>query len=406
MDQTRRQINRRLRIEICCVAHVNNHTSPDDRRFNTVNVIMRDRVSKSDEYRFRKQVIVPPNYLGGHCMGATRSPRVGDVVLVCFYGDREAYVIGPAWSWAEYPVCRPTPYDIVDKGGQWMKPYQDEWGDFPKQPYPETKKPYCFRWFHGPTKGTTGPGRDWCWLFDYCQMGDGTPSCKGCQTIDSIQRLKNQYFKFYSEETESRKAYPYRAEFHAHCGSFWMFESKDRPSEEYTSEVYTEGEGYWTLQGAKIENGTEVLKGHVRHSPNGTMEGHSATSPDESQEDSLGSRWKVYSPDDTTADQHGMIAAELINLEKKALVRIYKDGSVRVRASTDISGDTGKSEVFLGIDGHCWLWDLVDGTYIEFFPGGSCTLKADPITIDGNVTITGSLTHGGGPCCNDDFEEC
>jgi hypothetical protein len=130
------------------------------------------------------------------------------------------------------------------------------------------------------------------------------------------------------------------------------------------------------------------------------MEGHSAT-PAAAQEDNVGNRWKVYSPEDTATDQHGMIAAELINLEKKALVRIYKDGSIRVRASTDVTGDTGKSEVFLGIDGHCWLWDLVDDTYIEFFPGGACTLKADPITLNGDVIVTGGLTHGGGPCCSD-----
>lgn len=187
-----------------------------------------------------------------------------------------------------------------------------------------------------------------------------------------------------------------------------MFESKDRPSEEYTSEIYTEGEGYWTIQGAKIENGVEVLKGHIRHSPSGTIEMHSAT-PEAAEEDNTAHRVKVYSPEDTTADQHGLIAAELINLEKKALIRIYKDGAIRVRASTDVTGAAGKSEVFLGVDGHCWLWNLVDDTYIELFPGGACTIKADPITMDGNVTIVGSLTHGNGPCCckaADGWEEC
>jgi hypothetical protein len=394
MDQTRRQINRRLRVEVCCVVKINNHTSPNDLKFNTVDVIMRDRVAKADEYRFRKQVVVPPSYLGGHYTGATRSPRVGDVVLVLFYGDREAYVIGPAWSWAEHPVCRPTPYDIADKGGQWMEPDQDEWGDFFKQPYPKTKKPYCFRWFHGPIKGTTGPGRDWCWLLDYCQMGDCTPSCKDCKTIDSIQRLKNQYFKFYSEETESRNAYPYRAEFHAHCGSFWLFESKDRPSSEYVSQVYTEGEGYWTIQGSKIENDAEAFKGHLRHSPNGTMEMHSAT-PVAAEENNVGHRVKVYSPEDTAADQHGLIAAELINLEKKALVRIYKDGSIRVRASTDVTGAAGKSEVFLGVDGHCWLWNAVANASVEIFQDGQMKIKAPRVVLEGNLEVTGDLTVNG-----------
>lgn len=399
MDQTRRQINRRLRIEVCCVVKINNHYAPDDKKFNTVDVIMRDRVAKADEYRFRKQVVVPPNYLGGHCMGATRSPRVGDVVLVLFYGDREAYIMGPAWSWAEYPVCRPTPYDIADKGGQWMEPFQDQWGDFPRQPYPEIKKPYCFRWFHGPVTGSTGKGRDWAWLFDYCHMGDETPSCKDCKDIDCITRCSNHGMKFYSSETESKVSHPLRGEYFAPCGSYWMFESKccedcENCTEEHCcSELYTEGKGFWTIQGAKA---IDDLRGHLRHSPTGTMEMHSAT-PVAAEENNVGHRAKVYSPEDTTADQHGLIAAELINLEKKALVRIYKDGSIRIRASTDVTGDIGKSEVYLGIDGHCWLWNLVDDTYIEFPDGGGCDIK-DDVHILGNLQIDGFCTHGGCSC--------
>jgi len=386
VDEVKRQINRRLRLEICVVTHVDHHETPNDRKFNTVDVLIRDRASATDEYRFRRKIIVPPNYLGGNCMGATRSPRIGDVVLVMFYADREAVLLGPAWSWAEYPVCRPSPYDIADKGGQWMEPYQHPvTGDFTRQPYPEVKKPYCFRWWHGPVKGDTGPGRDWCFLFDFCQLGNAVPNCSLCKTIDSISRFKNHYLKFYSEETESRKAYPYRAEFHAHCGSYWMFESKDRPSSEYVSEIYTEGEGYWTVQGAKIENNLETLLGHIRHSPDGSMEGHSAT-PETFQEDNVGHRWKVYSPDSTISDSRGPIAAELVNLEKKALVRIYKDGSARMVSANDVTGATGRSEVVVGVDGHCWLWNLVDDARIEFFSGGVATVTS-PVEINLNAPV-------------------
>jgi hypothetical protein len=412
MDEVIRIIRRYMRLEICAVDKINWHESPADHKLNPVDVIMRDRSLKDSKNPIRKQLPVLQNLLGGHCGGYNWNPRVGDLVWVFFYGGRQGLVLANAWSWAEYPICRPSPYDIADKNGQWMEPGRDGFGDFTKQPYPELKKPYCFRWFHGPIKGSTGPGRDWCWLFDYCQMGHGTPSCKDCKTLDSIQRLKNQYFKFYSEETESRKGYPYRAEFHAHCGSYWLFESTDRPTSEYISEVYTEGEGYWTIQGAKIENDLEVLKGHLRHSPTGTMELHSAT-PEAAEEDNAGHRVRVFSPDDTQADEHGPIAAELINLEKKALVRIYKDGSARIRASTDVTGQDAKSEVFLDVNGHCWLWNVVDDTYIEFFADGDCKIKAESITLDGDVgitgdtVITGSLTHGGGPCCNGNgFTEC
>ena len=353
MDQTRRQINRRMRIEICVVVAINNHETPADRKFNTVDVIMRDRVAKADEYRFRKQVMVPPNYLGGHCMGATRSPRVGEVVLVCFYSDREAYVIGPAWSWAEYPVCRPTPYDIADKGGQWMAPYQDEFGDFPVQPYPETRKPFCFRWFHGPVTGSTGPGRDWAWLFDYCHMGDTTPSCKDCKTIDSICHIANHFLKFYSTETESRKAYPGRGIYHAPGGGYWLFESTDKPSDDYVSEFYTKGAGFWTLQGAIAE----VLKGHVRHHPEGDIEFHSATSD---PADNNGTRCTVAAPSSATFD----FAWEAIQFLTGAYRRILKSGKIEDSSSSEIK------------------------------------MIAPDIVLVGNVTITGSISHGADLSCD------
>ncbi|MHB8120466.1 MAG: hypothetical protein ACYDHX_17405, partial [Methanothrix sp.] len=270
----KRLILRYLRLEVCLVLEVLWHKEPNDKRFNYLTVLMRDRSQLIDpEKRYiREDLPVLQNFLGGHCGGYNWNPRKGDLVYVFFYQGRKGIVLGNVWGWAEHPACRPSPYDITDKSGQWQEPYQDpQTGDFTKQPYPPLKKPYCFRWFHGPVKGSTGPGRDHCWMLDYCQLGDAEPQCQNCKTIDSIQRLKNQYFKFYSEETESRKAYPYRAEFHAYCGAYWMFESKDQPDGTYLSEIYTEGEGYWTLQGAKIENNLECLKGHLRHSPLGTM---------------------------------------------------------------------------------------------------------------------------------------
>jgi hypothetical protein len=385
MDQSKRLIKRHIRLEICAVDSVEFHKEPNDHKFNTVTVIMRDRAKRLDPSKsyYRAKLPVLQNFMGGNHLGENWTPRKGDLVYVFFYKEREGIVLGNAWSWAEYPTCRPTEYDQAAKGGQWMEPYQHpETGDFLKQPYPSGKKPYCFRWFHGPVTGHTGPGRDLCWMFDYCRMGDQTPSCKDCKTIDSLQRLKNQYFKFYSEETESRRAYPYRAEFHAHCGSFWMFESKDRPTDEYLSEVYTEGEGYWTLQGAKIENGIEVLLGHMRHSPDGSLEGHSATS----NNDDIGSKYKVYGPDSAVADQHGLIAWEVLNLEKKCMVRGYKDGAVRLRSSLDPTGLVGRAEVFLGADGHCWLWNGVDNAGIEFFSGGVATVTS-PSEINLNAPL-------------------
>lgn len=382
VDEVKRQINRRLRLEICVVTHVDHHETPDDRKFNTVDVIIRDRASATDEYRFRRKIIVPPNYLGGHCMGATRSPRIGDVVLVMFYADREAVLLGPAWSWAEYPVCRPSPYDIADKGGQWMEPYRHPiTGDFVKQPYPEVKKPYCFRWWHGPVKGDTGPGRDWCFLFDFCQLGNAVPNCNGCKTIDSISRFKNHYLKFYSEETESRKAYPLRGEYHAPCGSFWMFESKDRPDESYLSEVHTEGEGFWTLQGAKIENNLEVLKGHIRHNPKGTIEMLSATTEDYAS----GSLALVQADDDSSISDviDGDVAAELEHLPSNSRVRIYKSGKIQI---VSCAAKIIKSVLSVWPDGYCEMWNAAANAYVEITAAGVIT-QSSPSAINLNAPV-------------------
>lgn len=354
MDQTRRQINRRLRIEICCVTGIHNHEAPGDRKFNTVDVIMRDRPAKNDKYRFRTDVIVPPNYLGGHCMGDTRSPRVGDVVVVLFYADREGYVLGPAWSWAEYPVCRPTPYDIANKGGQWMKPYQDEWSDFPEEPYPQIKKPYCDRWFHGPVKGTTGRGRDWARVYDYCQEGDATPDCSVCKTIDSIGRDKNSWDKVYSHETESCEAPSKRRELHVPCGACIRFES-----ETGQSVVYSEGLGHIQIQGATCE---DRPKGHLTHYPDGSWEVQSETS---SMKDNLpcGARVRVYSH-----ESEGDIAAEMIWYDAgNPFIRIMKDGEIIIHSPTKITLDA----------------PLIDET-------------TDLVHNHGSQQIDGSCTHG--PC--------
>lgn len=261
-----------------------------------------------------------------------------------------------------------------------MKRHQPT-GDFLYYPYPEPKKPYCFRWWHGEDAykaGDIGPGRDWCLLFDYCQLGESSPDCNLCKTIDSIQRLRNQYFKFYSEDTESRKAYPWRAEFKAYCGSFWMFESKDRPSSEYVSEVYTEGEGYWTLQGAKIEGGVEVLKGHIRHSPSGTVEMQSATP---SPENSAGSIAMVVADDEARlVDDVGDVAAELEHLPSASRVRIYKSGMIQIVSCVN---GVAKSVLSAHADGFCEIWNKAANAYVEIQASGQMNINS-PTVI--NVT--------------------
>ena len=355
VDQTKKLIDRKIRLEICAVDEVEWHEAPNDHRFNTVTVVMRDRRKKVDSSKsyYRTKLPVLQNSQGGNHQGSNWNPRKGDLVYVLFYKEREGIVLGNAWSWAEYPICRPSPYDIADKGGQWMEPYQDGNGDFPRQPYPSGKKPFCFRWFHGPVTGATGPGRDWAWLFDYCHMGDTTPSCKDCKNIDSICHIANHFLKFYSTETESRKAYPGRGIYHAPGGSYWLFESTDKPSDDYVSEFYTKGAGFWALQGAVAE----VLKGHVRHYPEGDIEIHSATSD---PADNTGTRCTVAAPSSSTFD----FAWDVIQFLTGSYRRILKSGKI---------DDSSPSEI---------------------------ELIAPDIVLAGNVTITGSISHGADLSCD------
>lgn len=350
MDEVLRVVRRYMRLEICAVDKVNFHSAPEDHKFNTVDVVMRDRAKKDGKYPVRKQLPVLQNFLGGHCGGHNWNPRKGDLVWVFFYGGRQGIVLANAWSWAEYPSCRPSPYDIADKDGQWMAPYQDPCGDFPRQPYPELKKPYCFRWFHGPVTGSTGPGRDWAWLFDYCHLGDSVPSCKDCKNIDSICHVANHFFKFYSTETESRKAYPGRGIYHAPGGGYWLFDSFNAPDETYISEFYTEGAGFWTIQGAV----DEALKGHIRHHPEGDVEIHSATS----SQDDTGTRCTVAAPNSSLFD----FAWEVIHFVTGAFRRILKDGKIEDSSPVEIK------------------------------------FTAPDIVLDGDVSITGSCTHGSCSC--------
>ena len=366
MDEVLRIVRRFMRLELCAVDKVHCHKEPYDKKFNTVDVVMRDRADKDDPNPIRKQLPVLQNMLGGHCGGYNWTPRVGDLVWVFFYAGRQGIVLANAWGWHEYPVCRPGPYDIADKNSQWLEPFRDIKGDFIRQPYPKLKKPYCFRWFHGPVTGSTGKGRDWAWLFDYCQEGDGKPECDLCKTIDSISRDGNRGFKFYSHETESKVAHPLRDLFFNESGSFWMFDAKScadcsECDGSCCSEMYTEGRGYWTIQGA-IDY--QTLRGHLRHNPYGSMDLHTETEDLPIESETSGVRVAVVSALDSGPD----FAWEIKDFLTNAYAKAFKDGKIKIESQSQI------------------------------------TLKAPAIILDGNVHITGnnqidgSCAHGSCSC--------
>src|SRR5512137_13926 len=107
VDQTKRLINRKIRLEICAVDNVEWHKEPNDHQFNTVTVVMRDRAVKNDASKsyYRAKLPVLQNFEGGNHLGGNFTPRKGDLVYVLFYKEREGIVLGNAWSWAEYPIC-------------------------------------------------------------------------------------------------------------------------------------------------------------------------------------------------------------------------------------------------------------------------------------------------------------
>ena len=360
LDEIMRVIARKFRLEICAVHKIHWHKEPGDKKFNHIDVIERDRAQITDDTKsyVREKIPVLQSFLGGHCGGYNWNPRVGDLVYVFFYHEKKGICLGNFWGWAEFPICRPTPYDICDKGGQWLKPYQDPITlDFPRQPYPPLKKPYCFRWFHGPVTGTTGKGRDWAWMMDYCHEGDAVKDCRNCKTIDSLGMAGNRGFKFYSQETESKKAHPLRDLFFNESGSYWLFDAKccadcsECTESNCCSELFTKGRGFWTIQGALS---TSDLKGHIRHYPDGTIEIHSATELVDYLAEATGARCIVTGPD-SEADYAWQIKDFLTN----AYAQAFKDGKIKIESPSEIR------------------------------------LKAPDIILEGDVTITGNNAIGG-----------
>ena len=84
VDQVVRLIRRHLRLEICAVDEVVWHKEPEDKKFNSIIVVMRDRAKKVDTGKtyYRIQLPTLQNFLGGHCGGYNWNPRKGDLVYL------------------------------------------------------------------------------------------------------------------------------------------------------------------------------------------------------------------------------------------------------------------------------------------------------------------------------------
>ena len=171
-------------------------------------------------------------------------------------------------------------------------------------------------------------------MMDYCHEGDAVKDCRNCKTIDSLGMAGNRGFKFYSQETESKKAHPLRDLFFNESGSYWLFDAKccgdcsECSETTCCSELFTKGRGFWTIQGA---TDFQDLKGHLRHYPDGTIEIHSKTEWEDFPDEATGVRCICTVPE-SSVDW----AWEAIDFESGSYIRIMKDGTIILHSSTGI----------------------------------------------------------------------
>ena len=163
-----------------------------------------------------------------------------------------------------------------------------------------------------------------------------------------------------------------------------------------TSTEYSEGIGHIRL-GNAINEATK--RAHINFHPTGTIDIHSEYEAVSIENEVLGARTLVTGSTMTYTDAFGTIACESEYLPKHAGSRIYRDGSIRHVANNNTPN--GSSELMLNSDGEAYLWNLLQNTYIEFPAAGDCNVVADTITLDGDVVITGSITHGTDLSCQD-----
>lgn len=384
-------IRRIIKFEICAVDKIHWHKTRNDLYYNVSDVVMRERrliVDPTLNY-IRKRIpsLQKPSF---KFSGAT-NPRRGNLVQVLFYKQRRGLILNQVSSKWEPPVCRPDPYTERTKQNQYRPLYQDENKDFPEE-FPDPKKPQCKNWQHGPCFGDARDddkepsiGRDWWKVFDFCQEGDRDASCENCVDIDYCKRYNNSWLKAYSRNTMSCQVPNGRIELHNYCGSYFRFENETGRSIEYS-----EGAGHIRLGNATCE---DKKKGHINFHPSGMIDIHSTHEEEAINLEVLGSRITVVPDEVDYSDSYGSIAVENEYLPKKSLIRIYKDGSIRLRSNATGVVDGYSAELFLKYDGTFWIWDMIKNNYIESESTGVLKLNSDvKIEINAPETEINSTT--------------
>lgn len=340
-DTIRRELSTLLRIEVGQVERVHWHKTDGDLDFNVVDVRIRDYkydISGSKELiRIRVPVLQRE---GGRWQGTPWTPKIGDLVLVLFYQNEKAVVLGTLPNWEQPPLCRPGPRgfdDDVKKLAQWQQPGKDGIGQYVE--FKPPKKPYCEKWW--------GKDRSRIFVLE-CPLGDEDPSCQKCDDISKITDYSKS-IRIYSSE------HPERPDF------------------------------------IRIDH---VSGAYIEFNTKGTIDIKSELPPEQ------GARARVVAEDDSSvSDEHGEIAAEITYVPNKATVRIYKDGCIRARSGNDGSEvflDTSGRCWMWNLKDDTWI--EFDGSECEI-KAPTIRLVGD-LVVTGSGTVAGSFTHGDGPCCN------
>jgi len=387
-NSSERLISRQMYIDYCTIVEIDKMGSPGvkchspdhQEYYNTVSLKIRStKANNTDPNAIQHVNALVLQHFVGNLFGQPYTPRVGDLVAVLFMYNNMPLVLGPVATIQQEPVMRApnewdAKYDKVDKWCQWLKPSEDENKDY--YDHPKGKIPICKKLFHGPPKGIPGPGRDYQTVWD-CWLGNCDPTCKFCEDIDSVPREQGQWEKVYSSQTESTEAPPSRWEHHAECGSYLRIESETGFSNEYS-----EGRGHIRLGNAVSE---QKKRGHINYHPTGSIDIHSEHEETSIDQEVLGARTLVTGPLMEWSDSYGIIAYEAAYLPLNAVIRIYRDGSIRLTANNN--SEYGSSEVLLDVDGTCHLWDKIHDSYIETYSNGDIKVNA----TQGNVQLTSSV---------------
>lgn len=314
-DTIRRELNTLLRVEVGQVENVYWHKTDSDLDYNVVDVRIRDYRADWSKELIRRRIPVLQRE-GGKYQGCPWTPKVGDLVVVLFYQNEKAVVLGTLPNWEQPPLCRPGGKgfdDDVKKLSQWKPPKKDGLGQFISFPPPE--KVYCEKWW--------GKDRSRIMVLE-CPLAEQSQTCELCDDIDKISDCSKS-IKIYSSDHHE---HPERIRINHSTGSY----------------IQLERDGSITI---KNHTSCDQPQGRVYFHPNGTID---IVSEDG---DYAGSFVTVFAADD------GDIACEMRHPASGGLVRIYKDGHILIVGDVTINGDlhvTGSGDVagaFTHGDGPC-----------------------------------------------------